>query len=202
MGGLMKALLPIGEQSMIEHVSRQMSRLCSSVTVVVASEEQGKLLSGLNYPYLIDETPGRGPLAALHTALAYNCYSAVWVSACDMPFVSDKAAALLLREMEESGSMAAVPCLEGQLHPLQAIYRAECVEQVERCLQEGDYRMKGLLNKLNVVRVTEDKFHAAGINLSFIENINTPEQYEAALQVAEEEWGVAVGGSRLSNHGL
>lgn len=180
MGGLMKALLPIGGKFMIEHVRNNMLPLCGSVTAVVASEEQAKLLSGLKLPCLIDTAPGQGPLAALHTAFEYNCYSALWVTACDMPFVSDKAAAFLQHQMEESGSLAAVPEVNGQLHPLHAVYRAECLKQVELCLQEGDYSMKGFLKRINYVRVSEEKFQTAGIELSFVDNINTPGQYEEA----------------------
>lgn len=180
MGGLMKALLPIGGRFMIERARDNMLPLCGSVTAVVASEDQAKLLSGLKLPCLIDTMPGQGPLAALHTAFEYNCYSMLWVSACDMPFVSDTAAAYLRQQMEESGSLAAVPEVNGQVHPLHAIYRAECLEQAERCLQEGDYSMKGFLRRINYVRVPEKEFHAAGIALSFVDNINTQEQYEEA----------------------
>ncbi|WP_435170949.1 molybdenum cofactor guanylyltransferase [Paenibacillus glycanilyticus] len=180
MGGLMKALLPIGGQFMIERVRDNMLPLCGSVTAVVASEDQAKLLSGLRLPCLIDAAPGQGPLAALHTAFEYNCYSALWISACDMPFVSGKAAAILQHRMEESGSLAAVPEVNGRLHPLHAIYRAECLEQVERCLREGDYSMNGFLKRINYAKVPEEKFKAAGISHSFVDNINTPEQYEEA----------------------
>ncbi|WP_208403107.1 molybdenum cofactor guanylyltransferase [Paenibacillus sp. BK720] len=180
MGGLMKALLPMEGRFMIEQVRDGMLPLCGSVTAVVASEEQAKLLSGLKLPCLIDTSPGQGPLAALHTAFEYNCYSALWVSACDMPFVSAKAASYLQHRMEESGSLAAVPEIKGQLHPLHAVYRAECLEQAERCLQEGDYSMKGFLKRIDYTRVPEEEFALAGIALSFVDNINTPEQYEEA----------------------
>ncbi|MCM3627225.1 molybdenum cofactor guanylyltransferase [Paenibacillus glycanilyticus] len=179
MGGMMKALLPIGEQFMIEHVRDAMLQLCGSVTAIVASEEQARLLSRLKLPSMLDTSPGQGPLAALHTALEYSRDSALWVSACDMPFVSEEAAACLLGQMESS-SMAAIPEINGQLHPLQAIYRGECLEQVERCLQEGDFSMKGLLKRINYVRVTADRFDALGVDLSFVDNINTPEQYQEA----------------------
>lgn len=181
----MKALLPIGGQFMIEHVRDNMLPLCGSVTAVVASEDQAKLLTGLRLPCLIDTAPGQGPLAALHTAFEYNCYSTLWVSACDMPFVSNKAAVLLQHQMEKSGSLAAVPEVNGQLHPLHAVYRAECLEQVERCLQEGDYSMKGFLKRINYTRVPKEKFEAAGISRSFVDNINTPEQYEEARRRKE-----------------
>lgn len=180
MGGMMKALLPIGEQFMVEHVRDKMRLICGSVTAIVASEEQAKLLSRLKLPSLLDASPGQGPLAALHTALEYSRDKVLWVSACDMPFVSAQAAACLIEQMEANGSMAAVPQINGQLHPLQAIYRVECLERIEQCLQTGDYSMKGYLKRIDYVRVTEDRFYACGIDLSFVDNINTPEQYREA----------------------
>ncbi|SFE99325.1 molybdopterin-guanine dinucleotide biosynthesis protein A [Paenibacillus catalpae] len=185
MGGMMKALLPIGEQFMIERIRDKMRLLCGSVTAIVASEEQAKLLSRLKLPSLLDTSPGQGPLAALHTALEYSRDSALWVSACDMPFVSEAAAACLIDRMEASGSMAAVPEINGQLHPLQAVYRGGCLEQAERCLQDGDYSMKGFLKRITYVRVTEETFRTFGIALSFVDNINTPEQYQEALRIGK-----------------
>ncbi|CAM3112141.1 molybdenum cofactor guanylyltransferase [Paenibacillus lupini] len=180
MGGSMKALLPVGEQLMIERVREKMQLLCSNITAVAASEEQAKRLSDLKLVTVIDTSPGQGPLAALVTAFQYSRHSALWVSACDMPFVSEKAAALLVDYMERSGSMAAVPEINGRLHPLQAVYRAECAEQAQQCLLDGDYSMKGFLKRISYVRVTEEPFAAAGIHLNFVDNINTPDEYQNA----------------------
>lgn len=186
MGGSMKALLPVGEQTMIERVREKMQQLCGKITAVVASEEQAKLLSDLKLPTVIDTLPGQGPLAALHSAFQNSRYSVLWVSACDMPFVSEKAAALLVDYMERSGSMAAVPEIHGRLHPLQAIYRAECAEPAQQCLMDGDYSMKGFLKRIPYVRVTEEQFAAAGIHLNFVDNINTPEEYQEAQRAGKE----------------
>ncbi|MGO4107236.1 molybdenum cofactor guanylyltransferase [Paenibacillus sp. YAF4_2] len=186
MGGSMKALLPVGEQVMIERVREKMQLLCGNITAVVASEEQIKLLSELKLPTLIDTSPGQGPLAALHTAFQYSNHSVLWVSACDMPFVSEKAAALLVDYMERSGSMAAVPEIHGRLHPLQAVYRVECAVQTQQCLLDGDYSMKGFLKRIPYVRVNEEQFMAAGILLNFVDNINTPEEYQEAQLAGKE----------------
>jgi molybdopterin-guanine dinucleotide biosynthesis protein A len=185
MGGSMKALLPVGEQLMIERVREKMQLLCSNITAVAASEEQAKRLSDLKLATVIDTSPGQGPLAALVTAFQYSRHSALWVSACDMPFVSEKAAALLVDYMERSGSMAAVPVINGRLHPLQAVYRAECAEQAKQCLLDGDYSMKGFLKRISHVRVTEEPFAAAGIHLNFVDNINTPEEYQEAQRAGK-----------------
>lgn len=181
MGGVNKGRLQVSGVPMIESIAGQMRDACVSFSIAVASDEQAALYAGLGVPAYPDALPGCGPLAAVHAALCRAERPMVWISACDMPFVSAAAALVMKDALLSSGAEAAVPRIGGRLHPLQAVYRAECREAAYGCLAGGEYRMLALLERLNVVRLSEEHFAAEGIDCRFVANVNTPEEYERLL---------------------
>ncbi|WP_168735970.1 molybdenum cofactor guanylyltransferase [Cohnella fermenti] len=177
MGGVAKGLLPFAGAPLIRTISERMASRCKTVALVVATQRQAQELGGLGLPTRLDWLPGSGPLSALHIALLEAQEPLVWVSACDMPFVSPHAADWMAERLEASGANAIVPRVSGRLHPLQAIYRPECVLHSQSCLAQEERRMMALLEAVKPCVAEEEELRRAGIDTSFVTNINTPDDY-------------------------
>ncbi|MCR8633252.1 molybdenum cofactor guanylyltransferase [Paenibacillus radicis (ex Xue et al. 2023)] len=182
MGGRMKAMLSLKGELFIERQLTEMSIICSEVLIITnepAMFEQQLSWPGQHVRLVCDQQPGKGPLAGLQAAMAVAQYNELWVVACDMPFISSRAAEMLLtlrRSQGEAGYDAAVPLLNGRLQPLHAIYHRRCHNVVNELLEAEQYRMMGLLERLDYAEAESSSFMDKGISLNFAENVNTPEE--------------------------
>lgn len=181
MNGAIKALLPFGEGTILNRIAAEMGRVCTDRFVVAANEEQVLELEISGERIVRDLSPGKGPLAGLQAAFTYSKTEWVWISAGDMPFASASAASFMLRRLINSSVQAVIPDIGGRLHPLQAVYQVSCLRKVAYNLSEGRYRMMDWLQEIHTATVTEAEWLDAGINLRFVENLNTPEEYRDAL---------------------
>jgi molybdopterin-guanine dinucleotide biosynthesis protein A len=113
-----------------------------------------------------DDVPGLGPIGGLLTALRHLRTEALFLVACDMPFLD----AGLIRRM--AGELAGYDAVAIPGEPLHAAYSARILPVVEQQIAAGDYAMHRLLSKLRV-KVVEARP---------IVNINTPQELEAACK--------------------
>ena len=113
-----------------------------------------------------DDVPGLGPIGGLHTALRRVKTEAVFLTACDMPFMD----ATLIRRMAGELSDYDAAAIPGE--PLHAVYAAHILPVVEQQISKGEYAMHRLLSKLRV-----KSFGAPPIV-----NVNTPEEWESVCE--------------------
>jgi len=185
MGGVAKAFLPVEGQEMIRRVADRMEAVCAEVRIAAGAAGHPNLeeLASQGYPLVFDAFADGGPLAGLLAGLSAAGEGIVWASACDMPFVSAEAAVWMAERLERTrgGELAAVPEIGGRLHPLQAVYRTECRREAEACLARGERKLTEFARRLRPLVICEEEFAAAGIDLRFVANVNTPEEYRLAL---------------------
>ena len=166
-GGRDKGALVVDVRTILE---RQISEL-STVTPDVRVIRRGD-----------DLVPGCGPLGGLHAALNAAHGDALFIVACDMPFVTAALAAYLLMLAGEAD--AVVPRTDGGYHPLCAVYRRACLPAVERRLAERRLKMLDLLHDLRVREVTADDLGRFGNCDRLLVNVNTPAEY-ASLEALQ-----------------
>lgn len=177
-----KALLPFGEDTLLGRVVRRVGGVCSRV-IVVAREADA-------YPgfeVALDRFPGCGPLAGLHAGLLEARTDLCVCVACDLPFLEPALLRLLLDRAE--GYDAALPLLGGRVEPLCSVYRRSVTAVAESLLRAGGGSMRDLLRRLRVRAVGEEELRMADPELLSFLNVNTPEDYRAALQRATAEAG-------------
>lgn len=136
-------------------------------------------LAGL--PYIVDDTPDRGPLGALHTVLRAFPGRAALLAACDLPRL-DAAAPLLL--LHERGAADIVfPRVGGHDQPLLALYGPACLPVAARLLAEGHLAMRDLLaaHGLRVCVLDDTDLDRADVPPSAFDNLNTPADLAALL---------------------
>lgn len=170
--GSNKALLPYRGGVFIEAIYRQMKQLFAEVLLVTNSPEQYQFLPCRKVP---DLYPGMGALAGLHAGLCQSANPAIFVAACDMPYLNDGLIKQLAAGMQ--GYDAVIPRTEGGYEPLHAIYGKRCLPAIETCLQQGERKILAFLPQVSVREFSPDEIRLLDPAFSSFSNINTPEEY-------------------------
>ncbi|WP_127585843.1 molybdenum cofactor guanylyltransferase [Paenibacillus koleovorans] len=184
MGGQPKGTIVVGGEMMAARQIRLMQPLCEQILLVTNELELYESVSG-HAQILQDRFKGKGPLGGMEAALTI-ARTPVWVVGCDMPYISADAARLLFRELELDPELeAAVPSVEGKLHPLHGVYRTSVAENIRQLLQKDHLRVMSLLEAIRWRKFEEDVFSRAGIPVEFVRNANTPEDWQSVSSATE-----------------
>ena len=122
-----------------------------------------------------DVVPGCGPLGGLHAALTHARGDAVFLIACDMPYVTAAFIAHLLQLASEADIV--VPQTERGYHPLCAVYTRACLEPVARRLADRQLRIRELVADLRTRVVTAEEIDRFGHRHRMLANVNTPAEH-------------------------
>src|SRR5512143_1571568 len=169
MGGAAKGLLRVAGEPIAARSVALFRRLFGEV-IVVANDPAP--YAGLGAPVVPDAVRGKGAPGGLHAALLAARTPWVFAAACDMPFLSERAIALLAARRE--GAAAVVPRFRGRLEPLHAFWSRACLPALERLLAAGDPSLRDLAREVGAVVVEEEGWRAADPAGRTFENANTP----------------------------
>jgi len=122
-----------------------------------------------------DAIGGSGPLGGVHAAVVAARGAAVFVVACDMPYVTAPFVAYLLGLAEEGD--AVVPRTERGYHPLAAVYTRGCLDAIARRLAERQLTMRDLFDDVRTRIVTSEEIERFGDRHKLLANVNTPAEY-------------------------
>ncbi|MEB3103741.1 molybdenum cofactor guanylyltransferase [Ferviditalea candida] len=182
MNGQVKALLTFEGTPLILRQIAEMNKICSEIIIVTNEPRLFLPLVDRSVRIITDFYQGKGILGGMHAGLMLSKHQNVWVIGSDMPFVSSKAAGLLLDLKENLVLEAAIPLIKGRLHPLHAIYDKSVAETVAKTLQSGISDVQDVLKSLRWAELTEPKVNEQGIPSSFVTAIKTQTDYKNALQ--------------------
>jgi molybdopterin-guanine dinucleotide biosynthesis protein A len=183
--GRPKAWLPFAGEIMLPRVLRLLGEVVSPLVVVAAPGQDLPPLPP-DVDVARDEENGRGPLQGLAAGLKAlkGRADAAYASSCDVPFLQP---ALVRRMIELLGDkQVCAPHVEGYHHPLAAVYRLEIAEAVDRLLAEGRLRPVFLFDLAPTRVVHASELVDVDPTFQTLRNLNTPEDYEAALREAAE----------------
>jgi len=178
--GADKARLPFGTMPMLAHVASRLSSAAGPVLVVAAV---GQELPPLPADVLIvrDRRPDRGPLEALAAGLAAlpAGVDAAFVTGCDVPLLPPE----FVRRMFEllGDAEAAVPQIDGRLHPLAAVYRRSVLATVQQMLARDQLKLQSLFDLVPTRFVNAEELRTVDPQLHSLWNVNTPADLRAAL---------------------
>ena len=127
-------------------------------------------------PHLVsDIVPDCGPLGGLHTALTHARGDALFLIACDMPFVTSPFIAHLLSLA--GGADIVVPQSEHGYHPLCAVYTRACLGPAAARLADRRLRMRELVASLRTRVVGVEEIRQFGDPDRLLANVNTAAEY-------------------------
>jgi len=79
---------------------------------------------------------------------------------------------------------AVIPEVGGKLQPLHAVYRKQCARKIESLAVGGEKRLTAIAAAVNARKVDEDEVRKIDPQLLSFFNVNTPEDYRRALEIA------------------
>lgn len=173
MGGRNKALLPFRGAPLIARPLAVLRGVFAE-TAIISNEPAAYASFGARV--IPDVIKDKGPLGGLHAALSACGGRAVFVAACDMPFLDGALARRLAGDWLAAGGGVSVPKAGGLLEPLCAVYGAELAGPLAGfLLKNGDLSVRAFLRTVPV-RVM-DLGEGAQVRLAF-DNLNSPEDFE------------------------
>ena len=179
--GTSKALLPFGNETMLQRVLRVLGSVVSPIAAVAAPDQ---VLTDLPQAVILtrDEREGRGPLEGLRAGLKAlpRSVDLAYVTSCDVPLLVPAFVTRMLDLAE--GFDIAVMEIDGFAHPLSAVYRRAVLPHVESLLAEDRLRPAFLFERVRTRRVRPEEVADVDPELQTLRNLNTREDYEAALR--------------------
>jgi molybdopterin-guanine dinucleotide biosynthesis protein A len=188
MGGMDKALIPLGGTTLIE---RAIARAAVQVSdLIINANGDPQRFAHLKLPVVADRVAGFvGPLAGIFAAFEWmrsNRPNARWLAsfACDCPFFPmDMVERLIDSATKKKAQIGVAASGTGQHHPVFAVWNADISGTSEDVLVKGGFRkMDDFIATLPNVRVS---FAAEPID-PFL-NINTPEELARAEDFIVEQ---------------
>ena len=181
--GTSKAMLPFGPETMLQRVVRLLGSVVSPIVVVAAEAQE---LPALPEDVIVtrDEREARGPLEGIRAGLEALPVpaDAAYITSCDVPLLVP---AFVQRMIELAGGYdIAVTEVDGFAHPLSAVYRRTVLPHAEELLAADQLRVSHLFQRLRTRRVPTADMTGVDPELQTLRNLNTKEDYEAALQAA------------------
>jgi molybdopterin-guanine dinucleotide biosynthesis protein A len=174
--GRPKALVTFDGEPLITHLVRSLQGIFGKIVVVAAPAQE---LPDLPAMVVRDELPFRGPVGGIYYGLRAAGAEIAFVTSCDAPFLNLSLVRFLTTQI--SGFDVVVPYWEERLQPLHACYRAGVAPLLAEQLERNELRPVTLFERVRTLKIHEDQIRRLDpAGLSFL-NMNTPEDYQAAL---------------------
>ena len=175
--GKPKALLKIEDLPIINRVTKVASQVARELIIVV-SENQSSF-DAIQARIVVDQTPEKGPLMAIFTALQSVSNSHCLILACDLPLIK---AEVLIEMSQKLGSHdVIVPLTDNGFEPLCAIYAQSCLPVIASKINQNQLSVHRLFSELNIYSFTEWRDIDPTGNIFL--NMNTPNDYQKARQI-------------------
>ena len=185
-----KALMRLGEDSLIGQVVRRMRLVTDELLLITNSPTE---YVHLDLPMHGDIVPNTGALGGVYTGLTFASHDTVLCVACDSPFLEPKLLTYLISVLGEydavmpytyNGVGVRNPSHSDTrritLQTLCAAYSKRCLPIIELMLQDAELRVHALHERAHIKRISPEiwqKYDPDG--MSFF-NINTPEDFDRA----------------------
>lgn len=180
-----KALRPFLGRPLIERVIGRLESVADEMLITTGS---GQGFDFIQARQVADLRPGLGPLGGLYTGLSAARFGTVAMVACDMPFASAPlvvaSAGILLQEERD---VVIAESAEG-FEPMHAVYRrATCLPAIAASVEQGRLRVVSWFPGVRVRRLTADELRRYDPDGLAFWNVNTPDEFARAEQVASEQ---------------
>ncbi len=180
-GGRDKSALRVDGQTILDRQLALLAPLTTDLLIVGGSQCAQNLSSDDRSPtgtaprLIPDIVPGCGPLGGLHAALTEARGDALFLIACDMPFVTPAFVAHLLALAVDADLV--IPQSEHGYHPLCAVYTRACLEPVAARLATRRLTIRDLIVDVRTRVVAVEEIRRFGSPDRLLANVNTPAEY-------------------------
>jgi len=176
--GEAKALLPLGQTTLIGAVIGRLRPLFRQVLVVTRSQEG---LRHLQVPVLTDDQPERGPLAGLARGMAASGAPWCFVVGCDMPFIRPQVISYMAARLD--GCDILTPLVGGHPQLLHSFFSQSCLPLARDLLDEGVTSLRALLPLCPVKTIEAIDFLDIDPQPLSFKDLDTMEDYREAQKL-------------------
>lgn len=148
---------------------------------VVISSNMPERYFRFGFPLVGDVLSERGPMTGIFSSFISTRSTALFVAACDMPFIKEG----LVRRIRDiydnspAGQFdAVIPVFGGRVQPLLGIYTDKVVRVIEEMIREGHRSLTEMLSVLQVRYVSDGEIEGVDPGGQSFVNINTLDDYE------------------------
>ena len=175
--GQNKALMSLGGKRLVDRVVEVMGSVFDDLLMVTNTPD---VYAELGMPMVRDVWPDKGSLGGVYSAIYHVATPYCLVVACDMPFLRAAVLRYLITQMADYDVV--VPEALGELQTLHAIYSKACLQPIERRLEANRLRIVGFFPDVRVCTVAASELEPYDPELLAFQNLNTPEEFQAAEQ--------------------
>ena len=164
--GTDKGLILWNNKPFIQHIIKALTPITSK-TIIVSNNKKHDAFGLTRIEDLIKNA---GPVAGIYSGLKTSKTTYNLVLSCDIPLINTKILKQLIINMDEDIDIVQIESKK-QTMPLIALYKKHCETIFYQLLQEGERRLKVVVNTCKVKTIIlDDNLNA------YTKNINTPEQ--------------------------
>lgn len=175
MNGKTKAFLNIDGYRFIDNILLASSDYKEKI---ISCNDISKYLEFKDVKLVVDKFKEIGPIGGIYSALKETTLDEALIVAGDMPFLNKEILNFLGNYKFNEDVL--VPVTNGKVQPLCSIYKKRVLETILKMIEEKDYKLKNLLNRLNVKYIDIE-------NGESFSNINTVYEYEKILNKEKSE---------------
>jgi molybdenum cofactor guanylyltransferase len=187
--GMPKENLVLEGERMLDRQVRLLRSVSRSVAVVAAgasgSGSGNAKVEGVSVdaPLIGDVIPARGPLGGIYSGLRWTRTEFNLFLACDLPFVNARLLRLIVERALAGRADVTIPeCREGEYQPLCAVYRRRARNAIRANLARGQNKVTRFFPHVHCCLISWSEIARAGFPPRVFDNMNTPEEYDAAKQ--------------------
>ena len=179
--GANKALMQLGEDSLIGHIIRRMHLVTDELLLITNSPTE---YVHLDLPMYADIIPNTGALGGIYTGLMSASYDAVICVACDSPFLEPKLLTYLVSVLGEYDAVMPYTSNHNDtqiiLQTLCGVYSKRCLPIIASMLQASELRVHALQEWARVQSVSPEVWQRLDPEGMSFFNINTPADFDLA----------------------
>jgi len=173
--GTDKAMLEIEGKFLLQRVCEVAAFLTSSVYVLTAWPDRYRSALTPECQFLLEYSPGNGPLVALTQGLTEIAAEWILLLACDLPLLDADIIqnwADRLTEVPPS-TLAVVPYQNARWEPLCGFYRKQSLSSLQRFIEKGGRSFQVWLSQIPTIPIAVGETEAV-----MLSNCNTLEEFE------------------------
>ena len=177
--GANKALMPIGEKPILDHIYGTFKELFQAI-ILVTNDPAQYIEWDLNI--VTDIFSIRSSLTGIQAGLFFATTPYVFVAACDTPFIKQALVQTILDNIEPHIDVVIPETVEG-LEPLCSVYSKQCLKPITRQMEKQELKINRVFQKLRIKKLSEQILRQHDPELISFYNINTPEDLAKAQQM-------------------
>lgn len=175
-----KALLKIGNKTIIEIIAKKLQTIFNNIII---STNDNSIYSFLNFQIVNDIYKNHGPLSGIHASLINSITEKNFIISCDLPLIDITSIKYILENSENYE--ITLPLIKNIPLYVCGVYSKSIIPQIDKLIKTDPTKasLKNLIKNFNtnILKIEKEKFF---YEINFI-NMNTIKDYELVKKYYE-----------------